>query len=85
MNATVVPGSTVSTPGSTSEPSGSAWSVAWPPLIFGLVFVLLWEAVVKGFDLKPYFLPAPSTVLDSFVRQLRQRVAGHDGCRVRTR
>jgi NitT/TauT family transport system permease protein len=44
-----------------------AWSVVWPPLAFGVAFVLLWEAVVQGFDLKPYFLPAPSAVLDAFV------------------
>jgi len=43
-----------------------AWSIAWPPLAFGLAFVLLWEAAVKGFDLKPYFLPAPSSVIDAF-------------------
>ena len=38
--------------------------------MFGVAFVLLWEAVVKGFDLKPYFLPAPSAVLDAFVGNL---------------
>lgn len=59
------------TSGSPSGSSGSdaawrAWSIAWPPLAFGLTFVLLWEAVVKGFDLKPYFLPAPSAVADAF-------------------
>ena len=33
-----------------------------PPAAFGVLFVVLWEAVVKGFDLKPYFLPAPSAI-----------------------
>lgn len=41
-------------------------AVVVPPLVFGVLFVALWEAVVKGFDLKPYFLPAPSAVIDSF-------------------
>ena len=38
-----------------------------PPLAFGAVFVLLWEAVVKGFDLKPFFLPSPSSIWTAFV------------------
>jgi NitT/TauT family transport system permease protein len=38
-----------------------------PPAVFGIVFVLGWEAVVKGFDLKPYFLPAPSAIWEAFV------------------
>jgi NitT/TauT family transport system permease protein len=41
-----------------------------PPAIFGLVFVLGWEAVVKGFDLKPYFLPAPSAIWSAFTDNL---------------
>lgn len=36
------------------------------PLIFGAGFVLLWEAVVKIFDLKPYFLAPPSKILEQF-------------------
>ena len=38
-----------------------------PPALFGALFVALWEAVVKGLDLKPYFLPAPSAILSAFV------------------
>jgi NitT/TauT family transport system permease protein len=33
-----------------------------PPVVFGLLFIGLWEASVKVFDLKPYFLPAPSAI-----------------------
>ena len=36
------------------------------PLIFGAGFVLLWEAVVKIFDLKPYFLAPPSKIVEQF-------------------
>jgi NitT/TauT family transport system permease protein len=28
---------------------------------------VIWEAVVQGFDLKPYFLPAPSSIWEAFV------------------
>jgi NitT/TauT family transport system permease protein len=38
-----------------------------PPLIVGALFVLSWEFVVQGFDLKPYFLPAPSAIGEAFV------------------
>ena len=38
-----------------------------PPAAFGLLFLLSWEAVVKGFDLKPFFLPAPSAIWTAFV------------------
>lgn len=41
--------------------------VALPPAVFGGAFVLLWEAVVQGFDLKPYFLPAPSAIWSAFL------------------
>jgi NitT/TauT family transport system permease protein len=39
-----------------------------PPVVFGLAFVALWEAAVKGFDLKPYFLAAPSKIAEQFVK-----------------
>ncbi len=38
-----------------------------PPMIFGIAFIALWELVVKGFDLKPYFLAAPSSIWEMFV------------------
>lgn len=38
-----------------------------PPIVFGVAFVAAWEALVKGFDLKPYFLPAPSSIWSAFV------------------
>ncbi len=37
-----------------------------PPLAFGALFLILWEAVVVAFDLKPFFLPAPSAIADAF-------------------
>jgi NitT/TauT family transport system permease protein len=42
-------------------------AVVLPPAGFGVVFVLLWEGVVKVFDLKPYFLPAPSAIWEAFI------------------
>jgi len=37
-----------------------------PPLVFGLSFLVLWESLVRGFDLKPYFLAAPSKIVGEF-------------------
>jgi NitT/TauT family transport system permease protein len=41
-------------------------SLVWPPLVFGLAFLLLWEFAVRVFDFQPYFLPAPSAIWDAF-------------------
>ena len=38
------------------------------PLIFGVAFIALWEGAVKGFDLKPYFLAAPSKIMEQFLK-----------------
>lgn len=40
---------------------------AGPPLVFGAAFLALWEGAVVVFDLKPYFLPKPSTIFRQFV------------------
>jgi NitT/TauT family transport system permease protein len=40
--------------------------VGWP-ILFGAVFLAVWEGIVKVFDLKPYFLPAPSAIGEAFV------------------
>ena len=36
----------------------------------------LWEAAVKVFDWKPYFLPAPSTIWQAFVDNFDARSSG---------
>jgi NitT/TauT family transport system permease protein len=43
-----------------------AATIGWP-LLFGALFLVAWEAIVKVFDLKPYFLPAPSAIAEAFV------------------
>ena len=35
----------------------------WPPVLFGIAFLALWELAVNVFDWKPYFLPKPSEVV----------------------
>ena len=39
-----------------------------PALVFGISFLALWEAAVRGFDLKPYFLAAPSKIFEQFFK-----------------
>ena len=57
------------------------------PAIFGLTVLLLWQLVVKGFNIKPVFLPAPSdiggrfftspvTLWEDFVQTVRAVLAG---------
>jgi NitT/TauT family transport system permease protein len=40
----------------------------WPPLVAFAIFLGIWEVVVRAFDLKPYFLTAPSKILGEFWR-----------------
>jgi len=44
----------------------------WPPAVFGIAFLVLWEQAVKVFDWKPYFLPKPSQIWDAFSGNLDQ-------------
>ena len=40
------------------------------PLVFGVAFIALWEGAVVGFDLKPYFLAAPSKIMEQFLKNI---------------
>ena len=42
----------------------------WPPLLFGAVFLLVWEAIVQGFDIQPFLLPAPSAIWTEFIARV---------------
>ena len=37
-------------------------SAVWPPVLFGAVFLLIWEAIVRIGDVQPFLLPAPSAI-----------------------
>ena len=43
----------------------------WPPVLFGLLFLVLWQGAVRVFDLQPYFLPAPSDIWQQFRENLQ--------------
>jgi len=47
--------------------AGKVWRSLWPPLLFGFLFLALWETAVNVFDWKPYFLPKPSRIWEEFV------------------
>jgi len=51
------------------RPSSIVASVA-PPAVFGVVFLAVWELIVKGFNLKPYFLAPPSKIWQKFTQNL---------------
>lgn len=37
-----------------------------PPLVFGVLFLVGWQAAVRGFDMQPYFLVPPTEILEAF-------------------
>jgi len=41
-----------------------------PPAVFGVGFIAAWELVVKGFNLKPYFLAPPSKIGQKFAENI---------------
>ena len=41
-------------------------AVVLPPLVLGVAAVAAWELLVQLLDLKPYFLPSPSSIADAF-------------------
>jgi NitT/TauT family transport system permease protein len=43
------------------RPAAIAGGLA-PPLVFGVILLGAWEAVVRGLDLKPYFLVPPTSI-----------------------
>jgi NitT/TauT family transport system permease protein len=38
------------------------------PWAFGLLLLIVWEWVVRAYDIKPYLLPSPSAIVGAFVR-----------------
>jgi NitT/TauT family transport system permease protein len=46
------------------------FDVVWPPMLFGVAFLAIWEGAVAAFDLKPYFLPPPSSIWTEFTGNL---------------
>ncbi len=41
-------------------------SALWPPVLFGVVFLTVWELIVIAFDIQVYLLPAPSAIATEF-------------------
>jgi NitT/TauT family transport system permease protein len=46
-----------------------SFDAVWPPLAFGTVFLALWELFVRGFDIKPFVLPAPTAIWSAFTER----------------
>ena len=44
----------------------SVFQILWPPVVFGLAFLALWELAVEVFDFQPYFLPTPTSIWQQF-------------------
>ena len=48
----------------------SRFTTLMVPVIFGLTLVMIWEAAVRGFEISPVLLPAPSVIAVTFVQSL---------------
>ena len=53
-------------PGAMRRSPRAIFQAVWPPVVFGVGFLVLWEMAVKVFDFQPYFLPAPSAIWAEF-------------------
>lgn len=42
-------------------------SALWPPVLFGVIFLAIWETIVVVYDIKVFLLPAPSAIASAFV------------------
>jgi NitT/TauT family transport system permease protein len=48
--------------------SGGRWSAVWLPILGATTAVAAWWLTTVIFDIRPFFLPAPPDVVDSFLR-----------------
>ena len=57
-----------------SEPSrlGRLWAGFWPPMVFVVILVGVWQAVYSAHVVKPYRLPAPWDTVQAFRDQWQQ-------------
>ena len=55
---------------------GSFARTAWPPIVLGLIVVLLWQGAVMVFEIKPFILPAPFQITSEFVANFDTVLAG---------
>ena len=62
-------------PGELLKRSGSLATSLGPPVLFGVVVVLLWEGFVRWRDIQPIVLPAPSAIWSSITHYFTDIVA----------
>jgi len=55
---------------------GSASRTVLAPVVFGVVFLGLWQLVVESLQIAPYLIPAPSAILAQFVGNLSSVLDG---------
>ncbi|MEM8620332.1 MAG: ABC transporter permease [Actinomycetota bacterium] len=44
--------------------------VLWPPLLFGALFLGVWELIVWAYDIEQFLLPAPSAIWSALVEEI---------------
>ncbi len=56
--------------------SGSTLRTVLAPIIFGLLFLGLWQLLVTGLKIEPFIVPSPASIFAEFVGNLDTVVAG---------
>ena len=50
--------------------SGAPWAGIAAPTLFGLTLLVLWEGMVRGLEINPVLLPAPSAIAETFAANI---------------
>ncbi|MFU1476416.1 ABC transporter permease [Roseovarius sp. C7] len=50
--------------------SGAPWAGIAVPALFGLTLLVLWEGMVRGLEINPVLLPAPSAIAETFAANI---------------
>lgn len=51
---------------------GQLWSAIWPPLLFAIFLLVLWQVLYNAHLAKPYKFPSPNAVLDAFQEEWKR-------------
>jgi NitT/TauT family transport system permease protein len=76
MSATTATAATTATIPSRILARGSAYRAILAPLVFGVVFLGLWEALVVIADIEPNIVPSPSAIAAEFAANLGSVISG---------
>lgn len=54
----------MSAPAAPRSPLARAWDTVWPPVLVLVLVLVVWEAAIALYDIKPFYLPRPLAVYE---------------------